>query len=199
MIDHAFVSWRESAPVQSAALLSSHRFTGKLTPPVSSRRRFDPTVDYYAILEIAPTASAAEITRSYRQLMRHSHPDRFSNPAEQRSAEERAKDLNAAYAVLSRPAVRKEYDEAARDRLATTTIRNRYTTPRSTNTRRRPTYTQQRSATRRRAPIPTAPAQKASFGKATRQLLGAFLTAALALMFAILLIYAAVEGLRMVV
>jgi curved DNA-binding protein CbpA len=164
---------------------------------VSNRRRFDPSIDYYAILEIAPTASAAEITRSYRRLMRGSHPDRFSDPAEQRRAEERAKDLNAAYAILSRPATRRDYDAAARDRLETAAIRARYSTSRPTNRRRAPTYTQQRAGARRRTPAPAAPIQKTSFAQATRRLLGTFLAAALALMLAIVLIYAAVEGLGM--
>lgn len=163
---------------------------------MSSRRQFDPSIDYYAILEIARTASAAEITRSYRRLMRHSHPDRFTDPVEQHRAEERAKDLNAAYAVLSRPALRREYDQATRGRVTTATMCARYATPRSTNPRRAPTYTQQRSSVRR-PPAPSVPAQKTSFAQATRQILGTFLAVAIGIMLTILVIAAAVEGLRM--
>lgn len=164
-----------------------------------SSRRFDPTIDYYAILQVESSATREEITRSYRRLMQRTHPDRFSNPGEQRTAEERAKDLNAAYAVLSRPDVRNDYDRAARDRLAAQTMRRRYATPRSTKASRQPTYTQQRSATRRRPPMRTTPVQKSSYGKAIRQLLGTFFAITLALILVIILVAAAFAGLQMLV
>ena len=165
---------------------------------MSSRRRFDPTVDYYAILNVEPTATRAEITRSYRELMRHTHPDRFSDPAEQQAAGERAKDLNVAFAILSRPTTRQDYDRAARDRRAAQTMRNRYATPHATARNRQPTYAQRRSASRRR-PAPTRmPIQKASFGKAVRQLIGVFLGITLALMLVIVLVWIAFMGLQAV-
>ena len=164
-----------------------------------SSRRFDPTIDYYAILQVEPSASREEITRSYRRLMQRAHPDRYSDPIEQRSAEERAKDLNAAYAVLSRPQLRQEYDRASRDGQAARTMRYRYATPRSMNRERRPTYTQQRSATRRRVPPTVPPAQRSSYGKAIRQLLGTFLAITLALMLVILLVAVAYAGLQVLV
>lgn len=162
-------------------------------------RRFDPTIDYYAVLQVKPSASREEITRSYRRLMQRTHPDRFSEPDEQRSAEERAKDLNAAYAVLSRPELRKDYDRAARDGLAARTMRSRYATPRSMNRERRPTYTQQRSTTRQRSSRRATPVQRSSYGKAIRQLLGTFLAVTLALMLVILLVAATFAGLRVLV
>ncbi len=197
MIDHRFASLVNHAPVQSASLRPDPHFTGKFALLVSSRRKFDPDVDYYAVLRVEPAASRDEITRSYRQLMRVTHPDRFSDPTEQRLAEDRAKDLNAAYAVLSRPDLRRQYDQATRDRLAASRIRKRYATPRSTTTRR-PTYTQQRSASRPRASVPPAPTQRSNFVKASRQILGTFLAITLALMLAILLLAAAIGGLRMI-
>ena len=106
---------------------------------MSSRRRFDPTIDYYAILHVDPTATRDEITRSYRQLMRRTHPDRFTDPLEQQAAGERAREINAAYAILSRPEQRQDYDRAARDRLAAQAMRSRYSTPRPSANQRRQT------------------------------------------------------------
>ena len=166
---------------------------------MSSRRRFDPTIDYYAILQVEPTASRDEITRSYRQLMRRTHPDRFSDPAEQERAGERARDLNAAYAVLSRPETRADYDRAAGDRLAAQALRSRYAARRSTVRGRQPTYTQRRAATRPR-PTPTLTrTQRSSYSKAIRQLIGTFFGITLALMLIIALVWIAFMGLQAVV
>ncbi|MBX6341260.1 MAG: DnaJ domain-containing protein, partial [Thermomicrobiaceae bacterium] len=92
------------------------------TPP-----KFDPTINYYEVLDVPYTATKAEVTRAYRRLMRHAHPDRFQSPRERAKAEERAKLLNAAYAVLSRPEVRREYDRAIRQRAVGDALFQRYT------------------------------------------------------------------------
>ncbi len=162
-----------------------------------SSRRFDPTIDYYAILQVEPSASRDEITRSYRQLMRRSHPDRFSDPVEQQQAGERAKDLNAAYAVLSRPETRADYDRAAGTaRLDAQTMRSRYATPRSTVRHRQPTYSQRRSATRRRPVTTVTPPQRASLGKAIRQLIATFLGITVAIIVIVALVAIAFAGLQ---
>jgi DnaJ-class molecular chaperone len=63
--------------------------------------------DYYRVLEVDQQASAAQIKEAYRQLAFKYHPDRNKdNPA----AGERMKRINEAYAVLSNPAKKKEYD-----------------------------------------------------------------------------------------
>lgn len=67
--------------------------------------------DYYAVLGVPETATAKEITKAYRKLARENHPDaNAGNPA----AEERFKDISAAYDVLGDEAKRKEYDEVRR-------------------------------------------------------------------------------------
>jgi curved DNA-binding protein CbpA len=92
-----------------------------------TRLKFDPTIDYYQILDVPYTATKAEITRSYRALIRHAHPDRFMDEAERQKAEERAKLLNAAYAVLTRAEARREYDQVIRQRAVNEAIFQRYT------------------------------------------------------------------------
>src|SRR5437588_1965653 len=64
--------------------------------------------DYYAVLGLQKGATEKEITRAYRKLAKQHHPD--ANPGN-KEAEEKFKDISAAYDVLSDPAKRKEYDE----------------------------------------------------------------------------------------
>ena len=66
--------------------------------------------DYYAILEVSPTASQKEILEQYRFLLQAWHPDKFPNPSQKAKAEERVKDLNEAYAVLGDPKKRSAYE-----------------------------------------------------------------------------------------
>lgn len=63
--------------------------------------------DYYRVLEIARSASADEIKGAYRRLARRWHPD--TNPGDP-EAEERFKQINEAYGVLSDPVKRERYD-----------------------------------------------------------------------------------------
>ena len=64
--------------------------------------------DYYKVLGVSDTASQKEITKAYRKLARQYHPDQ--NP-DDKAAEERFKEISAAYDVIGDPAKRKEYDE----------------------------------------------------------------------------------------
>jgi DnaJ-class molecular chaperone len=63
--------------------------------------------DYYEVLGIAPDASAQEIRRAYRRLAFQHHPDRSQEGEE---AHKKMEEINEAYAVLSDPIKRREYD-----------------------------------------------------------------------------------------
>lgn len=67
--------------------------------------------DYYAVLGVPKDASAKDITKAYRKLARENHPDAKPGDA---AAEERFKEISAAYDVLSDETKRREYDEVRR-------------------------------------------------------------------------------------
>jgi curved DNA-binding protein len=64
--------------------------------------------DYYKVLGVPRNASADEIRKVYRKLAMQYHPDR--NPGD-RQAEERFKEINEAYQVLSDEQKRARYDQ----------------------------------------------------------------------------------------
>lgn len=64
-------------------------------------------IDYYEVLGLKKGATPDEIKRAYRKLAVKYHPDK--NPGD-RTAEEKFKQINEAYAVLSDPQKRQQYD-----------------------------------------------------------------------------------------
>ena len=64
--------------------------------------------DFYSILGVSPEASGSAIKVAYRDLAKQSHPDLHLGDDE---AENRTKEINQAYTVLSDPNSRMAYDE----------------------------------------------------------------------------------------
>lgn len=69
--------------------------------------------DYYKVLGLEKGASIEDIKKAYRKLALKYHPDR--NPTDKKRAEEKFKEISEAYAVLSDPDKRKQYDEFGTD------------------------------------------------------------------------------------
>ena len=65
--------------------------------------------DYYQILGVSREATADDIKKAYRKLAMKYHPDKAKGDKKQ--AEEKFKQISEAYAVLSNPDKKKEYDE----------------------------------------------------------------------------------------
>lgn len=68
--------------------------------------------DYYDTLGISKTASQDEIQKAYRRLARKYHPD--LNP-DDKAAQQKFKDIQTAYDILSEPEKRKMYDQFGPD------------------------------------------------------------------------------------
>ncbi len=78
------------------------------SPPGPSRGVAGRMRDLYEVLGVKKGASADEIKKAYRKLARQHHPDK--NPGD-KAAEERFKEIQGAYDVLSDPEKRKQYDQ----------------------------------------------------------------------------------------
>jgi curved DNA-binding protein len=65
--------------------------------------------DYYQILGVSRDATPDEIKKAYRKLAMKYHPDKVKG--DKKPAEEKFKQISEAYAVLSNPEKKKEYDQ----------------------------------------------------------------------------------------
>ena len=65
--------------------------------------------DYYKILQVAPDASTEVIQMAYKALAKKYHPD--LNPGQEEAAQEKMKDVNEAYEILSDKDKRWQYDQ----------------------------------------------------------------------------------------
>lgn len=64
--------------------------------------------DYYETLGVSKTSTAEEIKKAFRKLARKYHPD---TAEDKKTAEEKFKEINEAFEVLSDPEKRKKYDD----------------------------------------------------------------------------------------
>lgn len=69
--------------------------------------------DFYSVLGISKDASERDIKKAYRKLSQKYHPDKNSSS----DAQEKFKEINLAYDVLSDPEKRKTYDTLGHDRF----------------------------------------------------------------------------------
>jgi curved DNA-binding protein CbpA len=88
------MKWARAGAVLAAQAYKCRQVQGKMQQ------------NYYEILEVSPSATPAEIKRSYRRLARLHHPD--LNKA---ALDTHIKRLNLAYQTLSDPRKRAAYDE----------------------------------------------------------------------------------------
>ena len=155
------------------------------------RPRFDTSINYYQVLDVPLGASREEITRAYRGLMRLTHPDNFSDPDQRAKAEERTKLINAAYTVLSKPEIRREYDAQMRTTIVSDTLMQRYTG--NAPGRNAPARARPRPPSAR-----TIRAQRKATNSATIQLLlvtGTFVVALIIIIASVVLTYNALTSL----
>ena len=68
--------------------------------------------DYYQVLDVDKKSSEKDIKKAFRRLARQYHPD--VNP-DNPQAEERFKEINEAYEVLSDSEKRQKYDQLGAD------------------------------------------------------------------------------------
>ncbi|MEN9203305.1 MAG: J domain-containing protein [Thermostichus sp. DG_1_6_bins_120] len=64
---------------------------------------------HYDVLGVSALATAAEIKRAYRRLVKYHHPDSPLSKKD-RATSERIRQINAAYTVLKDPQLRRDYD-----------------------------------------------------------------------------------------
>jgi len=63
--------------------------------------------DFYAVLGVSQAVTPSDLKKAYRKLARTHHPDANQGDA---SSEQRFKEIGEAYAVLSDPEQRQQYD-----------------------------------------------------------------------------------------
>jgi hypothetical protein len=81
----------------------------KTPPPPPLPQSSSGELDFYQVLNVSRTATAAEIKSAYRKLSLKHHPDRVA-PAEKVSATEKMAGINRAYDVLGDEVERRRYD-----------------------------------------------------------------------------------------
>ncbi len=69
--------------------------------------------DYYEVLGLQKGASEDEIKKAYRKMARENHPDLHPDKVDE--CEEKMKEINEAYSVLSDPEKRQRYDQFGHD------------------------------------------------------------------------------------
>lgn len=82
----------------------------------------DGTRNFYEILNLEQGASPAQVSDSFRKLVKENHPDQYQDPVKKAEAERFLKEVTEAYNTLSKPALRAEYDKALGSRPSGPTV-----------------------------------------------------------------------------
>jgi DnaJ-class molecular chaperone len=69
------------------------------------------SADLYSILDVSKTASLEDIKKAYKKLAIKYHPDKCRNDNEKKDNEDKFKEINKAYSILSNPEKREKYDK----------------------------------------------------------------------------------------
>ena len=104
----------------------------------------------YELLQVSPNADQEIIQAAYRRLILRHHPDRSTEP----NAAEMTQRLNDAYAILSDPARRAEYDRELRGRTSSSSSGTGQTSSRTSQSRPNPAPPPPRAPPPRRASTP---------------------------------------------
>jgi DnaJ-class molecular chaperone len=107
--------WAMSRQSQTTYDYRSQQTSYQSPPPHAEPPRTRNTL--YDLLEVSPNASPEVIKAAYRQLALKYHPDKQPDARSRQLAEERMKQINAAYDILSDPARRAEYDRQLHEGL----------------------------------------------------------------------------------
>ena len=94
------IKWQDLNSTTSRVTAQSLRWTD-----------IEPAPFYYDVLQVSSAACPEVIKAAYRALMEKHHPDKNAE-SRRHIAEEIARLLNEAYAVLSDPGKRREYDHS---------------------------------------------------------------------------------------
>lgn len=67
---------------------------------------------YYEILGVGAGSSRGEIVKAFRDVVKEHHPDRFTTPDKKKEAEDYLKTVTEAFNTISKPDLRRKYDES---------------------------------------------------------------------------------------
>ena len=106
--------------------------------------------DFYTILGVSRTASPDEIKAAHRELVKKYHPDLFPGAKQKAQANKKLQQINEAYATLSNPERRRQYDSRYPPRVTVVNPARSAGERRSTASfRRPPTFSARENLARR--------------------------------------------------
>lgn len=97
--------------------MSLRKVRAQITCAVTEGGKINRFIDAYAVLGVAPDASADELKAAYRRLARREHPD-LAPPAGKAEATRALQAINVAYGLVADPPRRAEYDRLRRAHMA---------------------------------------------------------------------------------